>query len=404
MSGRSWFVLAVLLVAVVPNAFAGPGPVPAAGEPDACAQESTLAAETCASVQIGMYANPNPTPPGGSVSFTASSHPETDCWDNLGHEWWGGTTFSQPVHDAFTWVVYCMGDGVQSNSLGIGVASGGGGGGGGGGAGGAVPATTNLPAITGSPEVEQTLTASPGSWTNDPTGYTYVWRRSGDLAELGRGASLLLDQAHVGHQIRVDVLACNGTGCGAWASSAWTAAVAEGPPVYDPAYAEGSDSDEFSLTTLCSGQSCPAALVSGPSAGPNQVTGNAVCARVEAHVTRSNSFTRLWRMRHSLSFCADRSRITRVWDRLLDGEILVPGWARTFYPWEWIVVSDSPPATRVSSSTSFGRLRFSMCGMFRHVGPICAIAEPWIEITLYGDGRAICGSSIGRIRNCSVRF
>jgi hypothetical protein len=58
----------------------------------------------------------------------------------------------------------------------------------------------------------------------------------------------------------------------------------------------------------------------------------------------------------------------------------------------------------VWSSTSFGRLRFKMCGLFRDLGPFCVIAEPWIEITLYGDGRAICGSSIGRIRNCSVRF
>jgi hypothetical protein len=382
---HSCVVLVVLLVAVAPRASAGPGP--GAPEPAACAEEPGL----CVSVQIGMHADPNPTPPGGTVSFTASSRPDTDCWDNLGHEWWGSAAFSQAVHDAFTWVVYCMGDGVESNSLGIGVAGGGGGGGSG-----AVPALTSVPVITGSAAVEQTLTASPGSWTNSPTGYTYVWRRSGDLAELGRGSSLLLEQADVGYEIRVDVLACNGTGCGAWASSGWTEPVAEPLPEYDPAYAEGTDSDEFFYTSMCSGQNCPAALF------VNAASSNAVCARVGGYVTKSNSVTKIWRMRHELSFCADRNRVTRVWNRLIDAEILTPSWSRTIYPWEWTTVTDSPPAVNVSSSRSFARVRFRMCGVFRGFGPLCRTDEPWIELTLNGDGSALCYASTGRLRNCRL--
>jgi hypothetical protein len=399
MSRCRWsFVLAALVVAVVPRASAGPDP--GAGDPDACGARAVQRAETCASVQIGMYASPNPTPAGGSVSFTASAYPDTDCWDNLGHEWWGAVTFSQPVHDAFTWVVYCMGDGVQSNSLGIGVAGDGGGGdgGGGGGVGGAVPAATSVPVITGAAEVEQTLTASPGSWTNDPTSYTYVWRRSGDLVELGRGSSLLLEQAHVGNEIRVDVLACNGTGCGSWASSSWTAAVAEALPEYDSDYAEGTDSDEFFYTPLCSGRECPSAYFL------NSASSNAVCAHVEAHIVRSNPVTKLWRMRHSLRFCADRNRITRIWDRLVDGEILIPWWARTVYSWEWSTITDSPPTLGVWSSRSFARLRFKMCAVFRGIGALCPTAEPWIELTLRADGSAICLTSVGPARNCTVRW
>jgi hypothetical protein len=259
----------------------------------------------------------------------------------------------------------------------------------------------NLPAIAGSAEVGQTLAASPGSWTNDPTSYTYVWRRSGDLAELGRGSSLLLAESHAGYQVRVDVLACNGTGCGAWASSAWTAAVAEQLPEYDPAYAEGGDVDEFAVTDLCSGSSCPANLVDGGGRW-SSVTANARCSRVGGSVTKSNSVTRIWRMRHELWFCVDRAKITRVWNRLIDGEILTPSWSRSIYPWEWSTVTDSPPATGVWSSRSFARVRFRMCGVFRGFGPFCRSDEPWIEITIRGDGSAYCQSSAGQLRNCRV--
>ena len=95
---------------------------------------------SCTAVQIGLSASPNPTPAGGTVSFSWSVSPATDCWDNLGHGAWGGYSFQLAVSEPFTWTVSCTGDGIQSSSLPIGVATvpidGGGGGGDGGGGGG----------------------------------------------------------------------------------------------------------------------------------------------------------------------------------------------------------------------------------------------------------------------------
>jgi hypothetical protein len=42
-----------------------------------------------------------------------------------------------------------------------------------------VPVLTTPPAISGTPQVGQTLTASTGVWTNSPTSYTYQWNTSG---------------------------------------------------------------------------------------------------------------------------------------------------------------------------------------------------------------------------------
>ncbi len=40
-----------------------------------------------------------------------------------------------------------------------------------------VPVDTVAPVIAGTPALGETLTASPGTWTNDPTGYAYAWER-----------------------------------------------------------------------------------------------------------------------------------------------------------------------------------------------------------------------------------
>jgi hypothetical protein len=39
------------------------------------------------------------------------------------------------------------------------------------------PSSTNPPTVSGAPQVGQTLTASPGTWSNDPTAYAYSWER-----------------------------------------------------------------------------------------------------------------------------------------------------------------------------------------------------------------------------------
>jgi hypothetical protein len=85
-------------------------------DPLACTQAAG-AEDLCSSLQIGLSAGPNPTPAGGTVSFSWSVTPETDCWDNLGNSAWGGYSFTAPVSESFTWVVYCSGSGIESASL-----------------------------------------------------------------------------------------------------------------------------------------------------------------------------------------------------------------------------------------------------------------------------------------------
>ena len=107
------------------------GPARADPEPaEASCTEGTIdqplssedpAVAQCVTLQMGLSASPNPTPAGGTVSFSWSVSPETDCWDNLGHSAWGGYSFSMTVSEPFTWIVYCTGNGVESATLYVGV-------------------------------------------------------------------------------------------------------------------------------------------------------------------------------------------------------------------------------------------------------------------------------------------
>jgi hypothetical protein len=44
---------------------------------------------------------------------------------------------------------------------------------------GLVPVNTTAPTVQGTTTTGSTLTATPGSWTNNPTGFTYQWERCG---------------------------------------------------------------------------------------------------------------------------------------------------------------------------------------------------------------------------------
>jgi hypothetical protein len=118
-----WGALRVLAIAVACLTLSGPaGAANGPPEPVSCAGYAGEAPdEVCSSLQIGLSASPNPTPAGGTVSFSWSVSPETDCWDNLGNSAWGGHSFTASVSAPFTWVVSCAGSGVESASLDIGV-------------------------------------------------------------------------------------------------------------------------------------------------------------------------------------------------------------------------------------------------------------------------------------------
>jgi hypothetical protein len=96
----------------------------------------------------------------------------------------------------------------------------------------AVPVNTALPTISGTTTVGLTLTASDGSWSNNPTSFSYQWLRCN-----GGGNSCVsianataktyaLVAADAGHAIRVRVIASNADGASTPAESAATAAVA----------------------------------------------------------------------------------------------------------------------------------------------------------------------------------
>ena len=91
------------------------------------------------------------------------------------------------------------------------------------------PVNASAPTISGTVEQDQTLTATPGSWTNspDPSGYTYQWEDCdalGGCADIpGAGqATYKLTANDVGDAIVVRVQASNSSGAGAAATSSPT--------------------------------------------------------------------------------------------------------------------------------------------------------------------------------------
>ena len=98
------------------------------------------------------------------------------------------------------------------------------------------PSSATAPATSGSAIQGQTLSTSNGSWTNNPTSYTYAWQdcnSSGSSCTAitgAAGSSYLVGSGDVGHRIRALVTAHNAGGSGS-ASSAPTAVVTAPPTV-----------------------------------------------------------------------------------------------------------------------------------------------------------------------------
>lgn len=94
----------------------------------------------------------------------------------------------------------------------------------------AVPKNKTLPTIVGTAESGQTLTATHGTWENNPTSFIYSWTRcdtsgNGCAAISGATAKIYtVTDADVGHTLRVAVAAHNSSGAG-HATSAPTSVV-----------------------------------------------------------------------------------------------------------------------------------------------------------------------------------
>jgi hypothetical protein len=93
------------------------------------------------------------------------------------------------------------------------------------------PANTALPTITGTAALGQVLTAHNGSWSNEPTSFSYQWLRCDstgancvEIAE-ATASTYTLAQADVGSTLRVAVTATNTGGKSAPATSGATGVV-----------------------------------------------------------------------------------------------------------------------------------------------------------------------------------
>jgi hypothetical protein len=98
------------------------------------------------------------------------------------------------------------------------------------------PADTGLPAISGTAQQGRVLTASAGTWTNEPTAYSYQWQRcegTGPCSTIAgaTGHSYTPSAADVTRRLEVLVVASNAGGSSAGASSEPTAAVLPERPV-----------------------------------------------------------------------------------------------------------------------------------------------------------------------------
>lgn len=69
------------------------------------------------------------------------------------------------------------------------------------------PANTTPPVLTGTPEVGQTLTVDPGTWTPEPSSYAYAWYRGTTLIEGAEAATYTVTAGDAGLEVRALVTA-----------------------------------------------------------------------------------------------------------------------------------------------------------------------------------------------------
>jgi hypothetical protein len=76
----------------------------------------------------------------------------------------------------------------------------------------ALPVNTAVPAISGTAQVGDTLTASTGTWTGSPTSYAYQWNANGTAISGATSSTYKLIASEVGESITVSVTATNPSG------------------------------------------------------------------------------------------------------------------------------------------------------------------------------------------------
>jgi hypothetical protein len=97
-----------------------------------------------------------------------------------------------------------------------------------------LPTNSSLPTISGTPQQGQTLTEINGTWTNNPSSFSYQWLRCDSQGNhcaailTATGKTYALTSADVNNTIAVEETASNASGAGAPADSAPTAII--GPP------------------------------------------------------------------------------------------------------------------------------------------------------------------------------
>jgi hypothetical protein len=75
------------------------------------------------------------------------------------------------------------------------------------------------PSVAGTPEYAATLTAAPGTWTPEPTSYTYRWLRDGEPIKKATESTYTAGLDDLGHRLSVEVTASDGTDSGVAASA-----------------------------------------------------------------------------------------------------------------------------------------------------------------------------------------
>jgi hypothetical protein len=85
---------------------------------------------------------------------------------------------------------------------------------------GSPPVNTVAPQIQGTPTQGQTVTCTQGTWTNSPTGYSFVWQRNGSPIAGATSSSYIVQAADAGQSLTCVVTASNAAGSGQASSAA----------------------------------------------------------------------------------------------------------------------------------------------------------------------------------------